>query len=119
MTITSGPTMVEPGTTVAAAGKIMKERSFGSVMVGETGQAVGLISESDIVRKVVAQGKSPDSVKVEEIMSTPLITADIKTPVYEIYRTMADRGIRHLVITEEGRQVGFISVKDLLRRPII
>jgi signal-transduction protein with cAMP-binding, CBS, and nucleotidyltransferase domain len=48
-------------------------------------------------------------------MSTPLISVDVTTPVYDVYRTMTEHSIRHLVITERGHQVGFISVKDLLR----
>jgi CBS domain-containing protein len=43
---------------------------------------------------------------------------DIATPVYDIYRTMADHHIRHLLITEGEKQVGFISVKDLIAKPI-
>jgi signal-transduction protein with cAMP-binding, CBS, and nucleotidyltransferase domain len=52
-------------------------------------------------------------------MSAPLISVDIKTPVYEIYRTLAEHKIRHVVIMDNGQQAGFLSVKDLLRRPII
>ena len=52
-------------------------------------------------------------------MSTPLITIDIRTPAYEIYRTMAEKKIRHIVITDNDKQVGFVSVKDLIRRPVI
>jgi len=87
--------------------------------VGQPGKAVGIVSEADIVRKVISANQSPASMKVEQIMSTPLVSVDVKTPVYDIYRTMADNRIRHLVITEQGQWVGFVSVKDLLRRPII
>ncbi len=117
--MTSGPPTVAAGTTVAEAVQVMKQHASGSVLVGESDSAVGIVSEADIVRKVVAVGQSTASVKVDQIMSAPLICADIKTPVYDIYRTMADNGIRHLIITEEGRPAGFVSVKDLLRRPII
>jgi len=117
--MTAGPATVAAETSVAKAVEAMKQRGFGSVLVGERGRAVGIVSEADVVRKVVAAGGDPAAVSVREIMSTPLISVDIKTPVYRIYRTMADRRIRHLIITEGGKQVGFVSVKDLLRRPII
>ena len=97
----------------------MKEHATGSALVGEPGSAMGIVSEADVVRKVVALGKRPESVMVDEIMSTPLISICITTPVYQIYRTMADNRIRHLIITEEGRQVGFVSVKDLLKHPMM
>jgi signal-transduction protein with cAMP-binding, CBS, and nucleotidyltransferase domain len=77
------------------------------------------VAEADVVRKVVATGLDPSRIRVSEIMSAPLIAVDIRTPVYEIYRTMAEKKIRHIVITENGAQAGFVSVKDLLRRPLI
>jgi formate transporter len=117
--MTDGPPTVAPGASVAEAVQVMKQHSIGSVLVGQPGKAVGIVSEADIVRKVISANQSPASMKVEQIMSTPLVSVDVKTPVYDIYRTMADNRIRHLVITEKGQWVGFVSVKDLLRRPII
>jgi len=117
--MTAGPQTVAPGTSVAEVVKVMKQHGFGSVLVGEPGQAIGIVSEADIVRKVVSVGQEPAAATVDEIMSSPLISVDIKTPVYKIYRTMADQRIRHLVITEEGKQVGFVSVKDLLKGPVV
>jgi formate/nitrite transporter len=116
--MTNGPPTVAPGTSVAEAVQVMKQHTVGSVLVGESDKPVGIMSEADIVRKVMAAGDNPASVKVDQIMSTPLISVDVKTPVYDIYRTMTDHRIRHLGITEQGQQVGFVSVKDLLRRPI-
>ncbi|HUU16176.1 MAG TPA: formate/nitrite family transporter [Sedimentisphaerales bacterium] len=117
--MTDGPPTVAPGASVAEAVQVMKEHAIGSVLVGQPGKAVGIVSEADIVRKVISANQSPASMKVEQIMSTPLVSVDVKTSVYDIYRTMADNRIRHLVITDQGQWVGFVSVKDLLRRPII
>jgi len=117
--MTAGPPTVEPETSVAEAVQIMKRHTIGSVLVGQVDEAVGIVSEADVVRKVIANGQKLASVKVDQIMSTPLVSVDIKTSVYDIYRTMADNRVRHLIITDRGRQVGFVSVKDLLRRPLI
>lgn len=117
--MTAGPPTVAPETSVGQAVQVMKQHTIGSVLVGRSGDAVGIVSEADIVRKVIAAGDDPTSVNVERIMSAPLISVDIKTGVYDIYRTMADNRVRHLIVTEQERQVGFVSVKDLLRRPLI
>lgn len=117
--MTSGPPTVTVGTPVAEAVQVMKQHASGSVLVGEIDKAIGIMSESDIVRKVVAVGQDPASLNVDQVMSTPLISVDIKTRIYEVYRTMADHRIRHLVVTEGGRTVGFVSVKDLLKSPIL
>jgi len=117
--MTDGPPTVAPGASVAEAVQVMKQHAIGSVLVGQPGKAIGIVSEADIVRKVISANQSPASMKAEQIMSSPLVSVDVKTPVYDIYRTMADNRIRHLVITDQGKWVGFLSVKDLLRRPII
>jgi len=67
---------------------------------------------------VIAAEKKPTEVKAVEIMTSPLIAVDIATPVYQIYRKMADNHIRHLMITKEGKQIGFVSVKDLIAKPL-
>jgi len=117
--MTASPISATHATTVTEAVALMKQHNSGSVMVGEFGQSVGIVTEADIVRKGLAAGANLDSVTLDKIMSAPLITVDIKTPIYEVYRTMANRGIRHLIITQGGRQIGFVSVKDLLRKPIV
>lgn len=116
--MTMGPPTVALGISVAKAIDVMGRHKTSSVLVGEPGRATGIVSEADIVRKVTALELDPDEIPVDEIMSSPLIAVDIKTPIYEIYRTMADRHIRHLLITEKGEQIGFISVKDILAKPI-
>lgn len=114
--MTKGPPMIAPDKMIVEAIEMMKRYRVGSVLVGESeDNAVGIVSEADIVRKVLAAGANLDTVKVEEIMSSPLISVDVKTPIHKIYHTMTEHRIRHLVITELGKKVGFVSVKDLLR----
>jgi len=114
--MTKGPPMIAPDKMVVEAIEMMKRYRVGSVLVGESeDNAMGIVSEADIVRKVLAAGANLDTVKVEEIMSSPLISVDVKTPIHKIYHTMTEHRIRHLVITELGKKVGFVSVKDLLR----
>ena len=116
--MTKGPPTIAPDKTVIEAVEAMKRHSVGSILVGESDdKAVGIVSEADIVRKVLVAGAKPDTVKVREIMSSPLISVDVKTPIYSIYNTMTEHRIRHLVITDQGQKVGFVSVKDLLRGP--
>jgi len=114
--MTKGPPIIAPDKMVVEAIEMMKRYRVGSVLVGESeDNAVGIVSEADIVRKVLAAGANLDTVKVEEIMSSPLISVDVKMPIHKIYHTMTEHRIRHLVITELGKKVGFVSVKDLLR----
>jgi formate transporter len=115
--MTKGPPLVNAEISVAEIVEIMKQHGSGSVLVGEPGHAVGIISEADIVRKVIANKNDPANMKAEQIMTSPLISVDIKTPAYEIYRTMAENHIRHLLITDGDNQIGFISVKDLVAKP--
>ncbi|MCK5547985.1 MAG: formate/nitrite transporter family protein, partial [Thermoplasmata archaeon] len=118
--MTAGPPTVAPGTTVAQAITAMKEASSASVLVGENlASAIGIVCDSYIVRKLDAEGREPSSVRVDNIMSTPIITVDVKTPIYQIYRAMADKRIRHIVVTDNDRKIGFVSVKDLLQKPDI
>jgi CBS domain-containing protein len=116
--MTKGPAAVKPDASVSDAAEIMKQDGSASVLVGELGSSIGFVSETDIIQKVVAVGKNPALTKVSQIMSAPLISVDIKTPLYKIYRTMVDCKIRHLIITEKGQQVGFVSVKDLLKKSL-
>jgi formate transporter len=116
--ITSGPPTVAHDSSVAEAVEIMAQHGTGSVVILEQEIAKGIVSEADIVRRVVALGKDPATTKVDQIMTTPLTSVEIKTPIYEIYRTMADQQIQYVLITDEGRPVGFVSVKDLIAQPV-
>ena len=116
--LTNEPLTVDHNVSVSEVIKMMKQQKASSVLVGESGNAEGIISEADIVHRVTALGKDSADIKAEQIMTSPLISVDISTPVYEVYRTMADHHIRHILITESGTQLGFISAEDLIAKRI-
>lgn len=97
-----------------AAG-IMRDKKIGSLLVSRDGQTVGIVSETDITRKAVAEGLASNEVRVESIMSHPVITIGIDATPETANDLMKDKGIRHLAVTENGEIVGVVSVRDLLR----
>jgi CBS domain-containing protein len=101
--------------TLLEAATLMREARVGAVIVDDGGSFVGIISETDLVRKGIAEGRDPGLVKVQTIMSSPIITIDIDRPASDASDLMSEKGIRHLAVTDGGKIVGVISVRDLLR----
>jgi CBS domain-containing protein len=92
----------------------MVEEQVGAVLVERGGEFVGILSETDIVRRAVAVGIPVESCPVEKVMSSPLITIDIEQNVSQANEIMSISKIRHLVVTERGEVAGIISVRDLV-----
>jgi len=114
--MSEGPVdVVERGLNVMYAASIMKERVRGSLVVVDNGKPVGIITERDIVRRLVAEGKSASATKVGEIMSTPLISVGPEATVAAAVRVMYENGIRRLPIVEDDRVIGMLTVTDLAR----
>jgi len=107
--------MVEPTTTVLEAAKLMKKNRIGNVLVVEKKQPVGILTESDILKKVVAEGKNASDVLVEEVMSTPVVVADPYISLEEAMKTMGKCNIRRLPVIENGELIGVITQKDISR----
>jgi signal-transduction protein with cAMP-binding, CBS, and nucleotidyltransferase domain len=105
---------IDRNASVRDAARLMREKRVGSLLVQAEGDYVGIVSETDVVRRGVAEGLDIDHEPVHRVMSSPLITLDIKKSAVEANALMSERAIRHLVITEEGKIVGVLSVRDLL-----
>ena len=101
--------------TVQEAAQTMAEKRIGSLLVLEAGEMVGIVTETDLVRKVIAARLPASSTRVGAVMNYPLIQIDINHTVRDASRLMAEKRIRHLAVTEENKVVGLLSVRDLVK----
>ena len=92
----------------------MAEKGTGSLLISQGGDFVGIITEVDIVRKVVGRGIDPAVVTVTEVMSAPVLSVNADQTLMEANDLMEQKKIRHLGVTRQGSIVGMLSVRDLL-----
>ncbi len=108
-------TKVPSDTSITAAAKIMDRKVIGSVLIEENGKIIGITTERDILRKVVAKGKNPDEVKVKDIMSYPIITIGANEDITEASRKIEQHKIRRLIVTENGEIAGIVTANSIAR----
>ncbi len=102
--------------TVLEATRTMTDRHVGALLVtGKNDELVGIFTERDLMARVVVEGKDPEQVKLSEVMTSDLFTAEPTRTITEVAQELQDRHIRHLPVVEEGRVVGVLSLRDLLR----
>ena len=107
--------IVEPKTTVLEAAQIMKKRKIGNVIVVEKKQPIGILTESDILKKVVAEGKNAKDAIVKDVMSTPIIVIDPYVSLEEAMKTMGKCNVRRLPVIENDELIGIITQRDISR----
>ena len=99
---------------VRDAAKRMRDERVSSLLVEKNGSLVGIVTDTDVVRRGVADGGDLGKMAVEEIMTTPLVTIESVRTVQDAHDMMGDLHVRHLGVTEGGTIVGVVSVRDLL-----
>ena len=105
---------IDAGMSAMEAAKLMKVHKVDCVFVKRDHRIVGIVTEPDIIRKVVGAERVPYYVPVEEIMSSPVIGIDGGRPIIEAADLMQQHGTRHLAVLDGGSIVGVLSVRDLL-----
>lgn len=88
------------------------------VVVDETGQLVGIVSERDVVRRLNERGAELLTAPVEEIMTTQVVTCEPGEGVDSLAAVMTERRIRHMPVVEDGRLVGLVSIGDVVKSRI-
>ena len=106
---------VRPDMTVSEAARYMAERRVGAVSVLEEDRLVGIISERDLLVKVVAEGRDPKALRVSDVMSHRLVHGAPGDTYASCIEKMLANKCRHLPILDGERVVGMVSIRDLYR----
>ncbi len=105
---------IAPDASTQEAAQLMESKHIGSLLVKDGDTYVGIITETDLTRKILARGLEDKNSKVSDIMTAPLQTLDCHEPIVDANLLMANKRIRHIAVTENDQVVGMLSVKDLI-----
>jgi CBS domain-containing protein len=107
---------VKYGETVETAVKEIIVQRIGSVLVSKEGEIIGIITESDIVNRVLGQNLNPAEVTVQEVMSSPLEMISENVPLDEAAERMREKRIKKLLVVKGSRPVGILTIADLTKK---
>ena len=106
---------IEAEATVKNAAELMEKHDIGCLIVINYGNPIGIVTERDMLKKVLLQRRDSGKTKVGNVMSAPLITSHPQTDIREAVRLMNERRIKKLPVLEEGKLIGLISLTDVMR----
>jgi CBS domain-containing protein len=106
---------VHPDTLVEEAVRIMNTHEIGCLIVSENGKPIGIITERDLLKRVLEQGKPPKTIIVAEIMSRPVIYGDPQMELEDAARLMFRKKVKKLPIIRDQELVGLITLTDLAK----
>jgi IMP dehydrogenase len=109
---------VRLGDTVLQAANLMNERNIGGVVVVDGEALVGIFTERDVLRRVVATGLDPATTQVAAVMSAPVLTCPPEMTVDECAGLMTARGVRHLPVKDATGLIGIVTIRDLLAHKV-
>ncbi len=106
---------VDPDDTVKKAAQLMNLHEMGCLLVVSHEKPVGIITERDVLNRVVNESRDPKKTRISEVMSKPLVTASPNMRSGDATKLMLERNIKKLPVVENGKLVGIVSLTDLLR----
>jgi len=113
--MSDNPAIISRKGSIMDAAREMKGESVGSLLIVEKGMPIGIVTERDIIHKVVAEGKSPQDILVEELMNAPLVTISPAASLEDAIRLMGLHQIRRLPVVENGMLIGIATERDMLQ----
>jgi CBS domain-containing protein len=99
--------------SVLDAARLMREQNIGGLLVSDDSRLVGIFTERDVLKRIVAEGRDPATTRVEEVMSREVACCSPDTTIEEARAVMRDRRIRHLPVMDHDQLVGLVSIGDL------
>ncbi|MDX1534231.1 MAG: CBS domain-containing protein [Thermoplasmata archaeon] len=109
------PVTLTADASIHDAAQSMRTRDVGSLLVVRDGKPIGIVTEKDLVTKVVAEDRLPSEMRVAECMTSPLVTVEPYQEVVEAAKTMAELRIRRLPVVDDGTLVGLVTENDVLK----
>lgn len=106
---------VGPESTVYDAIRKMADEDIGSLVAMEGGKIVGIITERHYARNVVLKGRTSPATRVRDIMENDVLYAQPDQSVEECMAIMTDKRVRHLPVIEQGKEIGLVSIGDLVK----
>ena len=106
---------IDAAASVREAVKRMVDANVGSLLVTDSGEVVGIVTERDYLRRVTLEERSDRETSVREIVSSPLIVVTPETTIDACKALMTDRRIRHVPVEEKGEVVGIVSIGDIVK----
>jgi len=106
---------VDAKATVKEAVEIMNKHEIGCLVVIKGNKLVGILTERDMLKKVIGESRNPETTKVREIMTTPVITTSPTTNLEEAAKLMFEKNVKKLPVVSEGKLVGLVTLTDLAR----
>lgn len=107
---------VSPEASVRDAAKLMAEKGIGCLLVESNEEMVGIVTERDMLKRVIAKGLSPDETLIYEVMTKELKTVDYDTDIYTISEIFNKQNIRRLPVTKDGKIVGILTSRDVINK---
>ena len=102
--------------SVAEIAKCMKMSGISCVVITKEDNPVGIVTDRDVVTKVIMKGRNPGEVKAKEIMSSPLMTIESDASLGRAGKVLIEKGIRRLPVIENGELVGIVSLRNIVTR---
>ena len=106
---------ITPDQTIAEAARYMTERNVGAVCVLEGERLVGILSERDMMKRVIAPNRDPGTTRVADVMTAKPVVVDVHEGFEKCLKVMKQANIRHLPVVEGDKLVGLVSLRDLLQ----
>jgi Predicted signal-transduction protein containing cAMP-binding and CBS domains len=109
------PSILPDDISAASATKIMATDHKGFVLIGDSNSVVGIVTEWDLISKIMAEKRNPETVTLKEIMSSNINSVEEKTPTRKVTVIMSRNGIRRILVGKDGKYTGVITSRDILR----